>query len=276
MHLVPTSPRTDSVEIGPAPHPMSEACLLSCENGEARVRSSQGDCTRLVEGDLLRLSGGEACSARAVGSRARVRVLSVGSDWIRDALGLGGGEAALAEPLFRIDRAASPEARRARRIFEELFAPAAAWDRARGRRDAALRLELLALALEALPCELAQAGPRRPNPCRSALIERIAGLREASLEEVSLASIAREVGLSERQVSRLFREEFGTSFREHLAGLRLERAKRLLAATDLSVIEVAGHTGWSSLAHFNTVFRRQVGVSPSSFRAGGLSPLPAS
>jgi AraC-like DNA-binding protein len=274
MQLAPASPRTDSVEIGPALHPLRDACLLSCESGEVRVRSSQGDCARLGEGDLLRLSTEEGCSARSAGSHARIRVLIVGSDWIHDALGLGGGDATLAEPLFRIERAPSPEARRARRIFEQLFAPAAGWDRARRRRDAALRLELLALALEALPSDPAQAGPRRPNPCRAALIQRVAGLREASLEEVSLASVAQEVGLSERQVSRLFREEFGTTFRDHLAALRLERAKRLLAGTDLSVIEVAGHTGWSSLAHFNSVFRRQVGVTPSSFRAGGLS-LPA-
>jgi len=69
--------------------------------------------------------------------------------------------------------------------------------------------------------------------------------------------------------------QFGTTFREHLATLRLERAKRLLAATDLPVIEVAGHTGWSSLAHFNAVFRRRVGLTPSAFRAGELAfPTP--
>jgi iron complex transport system substrate-binding protein len=67
------------------------------------------------------------------------------------------------------------------------------------------------------------------------------------------------------------REEFGASFREHLATLRLERAKSLLATTDLRVIEVAGHTGWSSLAHFNSVFREQVGLTPSGFRTGAMA-----
>ena len=149
-------------------------------------------------------------------------------------------------------------------------APPAA-DRDHRLRDAALRLELLALALETPAAEPAQGGPRRANPYRAALVRLVSALRDASLDEVSLASLSHEIGLSERQVSRLFREEFGTTFRDHLATLRLERAKRLLAATDLPVIEVAGHTGWSSLAHFNSVFRRRVGLTPSAFRAGELA-----
>ena len=51
--------------------------------------------------------------------------------------------------------------------------------------------------------------------------------------------------------------------------LRLARARRLLLETDHSVLEVAGETGWSSLAHFNAVFRRRVGVTPSAFRSVG-------
>ena len=62
------------------------------------------------------------------------------------------------------------------------------------------------------------------------------------------------------------------SFREHLALLRLARAKALLRDTGMSVIEVAGETGWSSLAHFNSVFRRRVGATPSRYRSGGESP----
>ena len=126
-----------------------------------------------------------------------------------------------------------------------------------------------------LPAEPPQGGPRRANPYRAELVRLISALRDASLDEVSLASLSHQIGLSERQVSRLFREEFGTTFRDHLATLRLERAKRLLAATDLPVIEVAGSTGWSSLAHFNAVFRRRVGLTPSAFRAGELAfPTP--
>ena len=297
MSLDPAAPRTDFLEFGPVHHLLPGACLVSCESGELRVASRDGDCARLGEGDLLRLSVGSSCTARAVGPRARARVLSAGVDWLRSALALVSDDAALATPIFCIERAASEGARRARRLFDALARPPspAAAQRAAGERsagpredlappaedlghrlrDAAMRLELLALALEAPPAEPPQSGPRRANPYRAELVRLVSALRDASLDEVSLGSLSHRIGLSERQVSRLFRAEFGTTFRDHLATLRLERAKRLLAATDLSVIEVAGSTGWSSLAHFNAVFRRRVGLTPSAFRAGELAfPTP--
>ena len=91
-------------------------------------------------------------------------------------------------------------------------------------------------------------------------------LRESCDEVLSLPAFARRAGLSERHASRLFQLELGKTFREHLAELRLERAKQLLRDTGMTVIEVAGETGWSSLAHFNSVFRRRVGATPSQFR----------
>ena len=54
----------------------------------------------------------------------------------------------------------------------------------------------------------------------------------------------------------------------------LERAKALLRDSEMTVIEVAGETGWSSLAHFNAVFRRRVGSTPSQFRVGHAAPEP--
>jgi AraC-like DNA-binding protein len=275
MSLDPAAPRTDFLEFGPVHHLLPGACLVSCESGELRVASSKGDCARLGEGDLLRLSMGSSCKIRAIGSSARAGILSAGADWLRSALALVSDDATLATPIFDVERAASDGARRARRLFEALAAWPAAAQPGHRLREASLRLELLALALEASPAGPPQGSPRRANPYRTALVRLVAALRDASLDEVSLASLSQQIGLSERQVSRLFREEFGTTFREHLARLRLERAKRLLAATDLPVIEVAGHTGWSSLAHFNAVFRRRVGLTPSAFRAGELAfPTP--
>jgi AraC-like DNA-binding protein len=275
MSFDPAAPRTDFLAFGPVAQLLPGACLISCESGEVRITSSEGDCARLAEGDLLRSSVGSSSKVRAAGPRASASVLSAGVDWLRSALALVGDDAALATPSFWIERAASDGARRARRLFEALAAGSPPEDRDHRLRDAALRLELLALALEAPPAESPQGGPRRANPYRAELVRLVTALRDASLDEVSLAALSHQIGLSERQVSRLFREEFGTTFRDHLATLRLERAKRLLAATDLPVIEVAGHTGWSSLAHFNAVFRRRVGLTPSAFRAGELAfPAP--
>ena len=61
--------------------------------------------------------------------------------------------------------------------------------------------------------------------------------RQISIE-LGLPVFARRAGLSERHVSRLFQCELGVTFREHVAALRLERAKALLRETGMSVIEV--------------------------------------
>ena len=76
-----------------------------------------------------------------------------------------------------------------------------------------------------------------------------------------------QVGLSERQVARLFRRTLGTSFSAYVTQLRIERAKKLLATSHRSVTEIGLDTGWQSLAHFNTVFRRRVSATPSAYRA---------
>jgi AraC-like DNA-binding protein len=268
MPFEPAPPRVQSLDLGRSSLRLCDACLVSPERGEVHVRLEDDACARLAEGDLLRLPSGGECALRAAQAEARIRVLRVGSGWLAHALGLPAGRPAPGEAGALVERAHSDGARRARRLFDEHAASCGS--ETSPLREAALCLELLALVLESGPAAGAFEGVRRRNPARAALVRLVAALRDAPLEEVSLSSLAREVGLSERQVSRLFREEFGTSFREHVAVLRLERAKRLLAATDLPVIEVAGHTGWSSLAHFNAVFRRRVGVTPSAFRAGGI------
>ena len=113
---------------------------------------------------------------------------------------------------------------------------------------------------------------RVDRPADPSKAELALQLRDLPLDEISLPLFARRAGLSQRHASRLFQRELGVSFREHVAGLRLERAKALLRDTGLTVIEVAGETGWNSLAHFNAVFRRRVGATPSRYRSGGESP----
>jgi AraC-like DNA-binding protein len=269
MNLDPAPPRVAILAVGRATLRLRDARLVSPESGEIHVGFDGDACARLGEGDLLRLPSGGDCTVRAARGAGRIRVLQVDRGWLTDALGLGECMTAAPGAHACVERARGEFARRARRLFDEHAAPAGP-ERAHPLRQAAVRLELLALAIETPASPLAGGALRRRNPGRAELVRLVSMLRDASLEEVSLARLAREIGLSERQVSRLFREEFGTSFREHVASLRLDRAKQLLAATDLPVIEVAGHTGWSSLAHFNSVFRRRVGVTPSAFRAGGI------
>ena len=89
-------------------------------------------------------------------------------------------------------------------------------------------------------------------------------------ESITLSELAREASLSKFHFCRLFHRQMGVSFRECLQGLRVRRARALLADPGLSVTEVAYAAGFNDLSHFDKVFRRIVGVPPSEYRKGIL------
>jgi AraC-like DNA-binding protein len=241
----------------------SVACVVS---GELVVRGGGGQAIRMVEDDVLSVPPGRDATFRARPA-AEVSVFRADPDWAERALALAGCEIVTAAPPFFVDRAGSDAARRASRILRELPPTLESGSRRERLCAAARSLELVSLTLEDRS-EVPESTLRRVrSPQRSAFRTAVRTLERAPLEDVSLASFARRVGLSERQVSRIFRAEFGKTFREHLVELRLERAKRLLRDTDHNIVDVACKTGWGSLAHFNSVFRGRVGTTPSRFRA---------
>ena len=87
--------------------------------------------------------------------------------------------------------------------------------------------------------------------------------------QLSLDAIARRVASSRRQLQRAYAEIGGTTFREHLTRVRMDRAAELLATRMFTVREVANRVGYRQPAQFAKAFRRHRGVSPSDFRAGG-------
>lgn len=94
----------------------------------------------------------------------------------------------------------------------------------------------------------------------------LAFIRDHFAEPITLAQVAEEAGLSKFYLCRLFRRQVGVSFRQYLHVLRIDRAKRLLADPQLTVTEVAYATGFDDLSHFDNVFNRIVGVSPTGYR----------
>jgi AraC family transcriptional regulator of adaptative response / methylphosphotriester-DNA alkyltransferase methyltransferase len=115
---------------------------------------------------------------------------------------------------------------------------------------------------------------QRPSTIRlrSSLLEEANAIVERDYaSDLSLDDIARRVASSRRQLQRAYAEIGGTTFRDHLTAVRMERAAELLATRMFTVREVAHRVGYRQPAQFAKAFRRHRGVSPSDFRAGGGS-----
>ncbi len=86
-------------------------------------------------------------------------------------------------------------------------------------------------------------------------------------EELSLESVAAELGVSPSHLSRLLARHAGMGFADCLARLRVERAKAYLLSPAVSVKEAATLVGFRDPAYFARVFRRFEGESPVAFRS---------
>jgi transcriptional regulator GlxA family with amidase domain len=90
---------------------------------------------------------------------------------------------------------------------------------------------------------------------------------ETSLETpLTRAALARQAGISLRQLERLFRRHIGHGIHRHYRWLRLARARQLLRETALSVLDVALATGFASSSQFARAYKRAFGEPPSRTR----------
>lgn len=94
-------------------------------------------------------------------------------------------------------------------------------------------------------------------------LSRVIQFMEGAIEDpVSPAQLARDVGLSTRQLERLFRRYLDRSPKRYYMELRLGKARNLLMQTDMSVINVALASGFTSPSHFSKCYRAHYGVTP--------------
>jgi AraC family transcriptional regulator, regulatory protein of adaptative response / methylphosphotriester-DNA alkyltransferase methyltransferase len=84
--------------------------------------------------------------------------------------------------------------------------------------------------------------------------------------DLHLEGVARRLATSRRQLQRAFSEAGETSFRDELARIRMEHARRLLAEDVLPVRQVAVRVGYPQPAQFAKSFRRYHGRPPSTYR----------
>ena len=91
-------------------------------------------------------------------------------------------------------------------------------------------------------------------------------IREHHTEDLSLGQVAAAVHTSIFYFCKLFRKVTGTTFTEFVSRTRIEKAKNLLLNPNLRVSEIAYEVGFQSLTHFNRVFKKIVGESPTEYR----------
>lgn len=91
-------------------------------------------------------------------------------------------------------------------------------------------------------------------------------LQEHLAEEMSLSVLAEEFHLNPQYISQLFKNEIGVNFLSYLTNIRMEKAKKLLLSTSLSIAEVAEQSGYGDYRVFTKVFKKNEGITPSQYR----------
>jgi transcriptional regulator GlxA family with amidase domain len=86
-------------------------------------------------------------------------------------------------------------------------------------------------------------------------------------DELTIDNIADSVGISRRQLERLFLVEAGTSPAQAYTTVRMKKARTLVLETNASFVDIANDVGFNNASHFSRAFRRLYGVSPSKVRA---------
>ena len=87
-----------------------------------------------------------------------------------------------------------------------------------------------------------------------------------SQEDLSLAVVARQAGMSSFYFCKMFRKVTGVHFARYVSCVRVEKAKNLLLNPNYRVSEIAFEIGFQSLTHFNRIFKTIAGQSPTEYR----------
>lgn len=92
-------------------------------------------------------------------------------------------------------------------------------------------------------------------------------IHEHQTEEISLGQVAKAVNMSSYYFCKMFKKVTGINFTDYVARVRIEKSKNLLLNPNLRVSEIAFEVGFQSLTHFNRVFKKILGQSPTEYRA---------
>lgn len=105
-------------------------------------------------------------------------------------------------------------------------------------------------------------------------LAKVIQMMEANIEEpISPATLAKDVGMSTRQLERLFRRYLNRSPKRYYMEIRLQKARNLLMQTEMSVINVALACGFASPSHFSKCYRSHYNTTPYRERGAQAARL---
>jgi AraC-like DNA-binding protein len=91
-------------------------------------------------------------------------------------------------------------------------------------------------------------------------------IQEHQTEDMSLGQVAKAVNTSTFYFCKIFKKATGINFTDYVSRVRIERARNLLLNPNLRISEIAFEVGFQSLTHFNRVFKKIIGQSPTGYR----------
>jgi AraC-like DNA-binding protein len=91
-------------------------------------------------------------------------------------------------------------------------------------------------------------------------------IKQHQTEDISLGQVAKAVNTSTFYFCKMFKKVTGINFTDYVSRTRIENAKNLLLNPNLRVSEIAYEVGFQSLTHFNRVFKKVIGQSPTEYR----------
>ncbi len=94
---------------------------------------------------------------------------------------------------------------------------------------------------------------------------------QAASGKSDIASIARLVGVSSRQLERLFKQELAETPVSAFQAIKLDKARLLVEKTRRTVLQIALEFGYESQTHFSRVFKKRFGMNPGEMRSGSAS-----
>lgn len=105
---------------------------------------------------------------------------------------------------------------------------------------------------------------------KSRIEDALAYIRENYDKDLNMAVVSNHVSMNYSFFSYAFKQYTGKNFVNYLKALRMNEAKRLLAETDMRVVEISQRIGYENEKHFMKTFKKECGVSPTEYRKNML------